>query len=213
MQRHEVFIKLTWHLAAFDAFWQQRLQDSMVTSASYGSVEVQHWLSALSTTEFFWNAITAASAPDLFEAGATAISRIVQGLQESDKPVSVPISNWPSIFSGLEIIANRTTLSHRDTGGSASLFDLLISLGSGHEAKLVLADVGAELDYYPGTMTLISGKVLQHSIGPWGKGERLVIAHFMKDKIHSRVEVPRPAFPRQAFFLKMVGKEGKGRKW
>ncbi|KAG1851127.1 hypothetical protein F4604DRAFT_1592525, partial [Suillus subluteus] len=118
---------------------------------------------------------------------------------------------WPSIFSGLEIIANHTTLSHRDVGGAPSLFDLLISLGSGHKAKLVLADVGAELDYYPGTMTFISGKVLQHSIGPWGEGERLVIAHFMKDKIHSRVKVSRPAFPSQAFFLKMVGQGGKAR--
>ncbi|KAG1732856.1 uncharacterized protein EDB91DRAFT_1084601 [Suillus paluster] len=184
MQRHEVLVKSTC-LAAFDTFWQQRLQDPMVTSASYKSVEVQEWLAALSTTEFFWNAITAASAPDLFKAGATAISRVVQELQESVKPV--------------------------DIGGAPSLFDLLISLGSGHKAKLVLADVGAELDYYPGTMNFISGKVLQHSIGPWGEGERLVIAHFMKDKIHSRVAVSRPAFPTQAFFLKMVGQGDKGR--
>ncbi|KAG1840122.1 hypothetical protein C8R48DRAFT_679665 [Suillus tomentosus] len=134
----------------------ERLEDPMVTSASYKSVEVQEWLATLSATESFWNAITAVSAPDLFEAG-------------------------------LEIIANRTTLSHRDSGGAPSLFDLLISLGSGHEAKLTLADVGAELDYYPGTMVFISGKILQHSIGPWGPGERLVIAHFMRDKIHSRV--------------------------
>ncbi|KAG1808386.1 uncharacterized protein BJ212DRAFT_1303009 [Suillus subaureus] len=73
MQRHEVLVKST-YLAAFDTFWQQRLQDPMVTSASYKSVEVQEWLAALSTMEFFWNAITAALAPDLFEAGATVIS-------------------------------------------------------------------------------------------------------------------------------------------
>ncbi|KAG2150756.1 uncharacterized protein EDB93DRAFT_1051873, partial [Suillus bovinus] len=62
--------------------------------------------------------------------------------------------------------------------------DLLVSLGSEHEAKLTLPDVGAELDYYPGTMVFISGKVLEHSVGLWIKGERLVIAHFMKDKVH-----------------------------
>ncbi|KAG0703425.1 hypothetical protein DFH29DRAFT_874531 [Suillus ampliporus] len=181
----------------------ERLQDPMVTSASYRSVEVQEWLAALSATESFWNAITAVSAPDLFEAGTLAITRVIQELQGSASP---PICHWPSIFSGLEIIANRTTLSHRDPGGAPSLFDLLISLGSGHEAKLMLADVGAELNYCPGTMVFISGKVLQHSIGPWGPGERLVIAHFMKDKIHSRVRVSRPPFPTQAYFLKMVGR-------
>ncbi|KAG1790472.1 uncharacterized protein HD556DRAFT_1310675 [Suillus plorans] len=138
----------------------ERLEDPMVTSASYKSVEVQEWLAALSATESFWNAITAVSAPDLFEAGTLAITRIIEELQGSDR-TSPPICDWPSIFSGLEIIAKS------DSGGAPSLFDLLISLGSGHEAKLTLADVGAELDYYPGTMVFISGKVLQHSIGPW----------------------------------------------
>ncbi|KAG1794917.1 uncharacterized protein HD556DRAFT_1442707 [Suillus plorans] len=184
----------------------ERLEDPMVTSASYKSVEVQEWLAALSATESFWNAITAVSAPDLFEAGTLAITRIIEELQGSDR-TSPPICDWPSIFSGLEIIANHTTLSHRDSGGAPSLFDLLISLGSGHEAKLTLADVGAELDYYPGTMVFISGKVLQHSIGPWGPGERLVIAHFMRDKIHSRCGVSRPPFPTQAYFLQMVGQQ------
>ncbi|KAG2030611.1 hypothetical protein BDR03DRAFT_822265, partial [Suillus americanus] len=143
-------------------------------------------------------AITAASAPDLFEAGALAITWVVEELQGSGRQISAPIFHWPLIFSGLEIIANRTTLSHQDAGGSPTLFDLLISLGSSHEAKLTLADVGAELDYNPGTMVFISGKVLQHSIGPWGPGERLIIAHFMKDKIHSRVKVSRPTFSMQA---------------
>ncbi|KAG2059843.1 hypothetical protein BDR06DRAFT_865312, partial [Suillus hirtellus] len=85
---------------------------------------------------------------------------------------------WPSIFSGLEIIVNRVTLSHRDPGGSPSLYDLLVSLEKGHVAKLTLADVEAELDYFPGTMVFISGIILEHStsVGPWGSGERFVIA-------------------------------------
>ncbi|KAG1895262.1 uncharacterized protein F5891DRAFT_984344 [Suillus fuscotomentosus] len=184
----------------------ERLEDPMVTSASYKPVEVQEWLATLSATEYFWNAITAVLAPDLFKVGTLAISRIIQELQGSDR-TSPPICDWPSIFSGLEIIANCTTLLHRDFGGAPSLFDLLISLCSGHEAKLTLADVGAELNYYPGTMVFIYRKVLQHSIGPWGPGERLVNAHFMRDKIHSRVGVSRPPFPTQAYFLKMVGQQ------
>ncbi|KAG1729647.1 uncharacterized protein EDB91DRAFT_1059927, partial [Suillus paluster] len=183
----------------------ERIQDPLVTSASYSSAEVQEWLAALLTTEYFWNAITAASAPGLFEAGSTAISEVVQQVRRASKPDAVP----PSIFSGLEVIANCVTFSHRDPGGAPSLFDLLVSLGSGHEAKLTLRDIGAELDYHPGTMVFISGKVLEHSIGPWIKGERIVIAHFMKDKVHSRVGVPRPAFPTQDFFLQMVGRQTK----
>ncbi|KAG1853109.1 hypothetical protein F4604DRAFT_1686440 [Suillus subluteus] len=73
-----------------------RLQDPMVTSASYKSAEVQEWLAALSATEFFWNAITAASALDLFKAGALANTRVVQELQGSGRPVMV-LTNGHSI--------------------------------------------------------------------------------------------------------------------
>ncbi|KAG1832379.1 hypothetical protein EV424DRAFT_1313121, partial [Suillus variegatus] len=55
---------------------------------------------------------------------------------------------------------------HRDPSGVPSLFNLLISLGSGHKAKLILTDVRAKLNYCPETMVFISVKVLQHSIGP-----------------------------------------------
>ncbi|KAG1804221.1 uncharacterized protein BJ212DRAFT_1486754 [Suillus subaureus] len=78
------------------------------------------------------------------------------------------VESWPSVFSGLEIIANHITFSHRDGGGSPSLLDLLVSLGRNHHATLALADLNAELDYSPGAMVYI---VLEHFVGPWGNGE------------------------------------------
>ncbi|KAG2084905.1 hypothetical protein BD769DRAFT_1374620, partial [Suillus cothurnatus] len=184
----------------------ERIQDPLVTSESYASADVQTWLAAVSTTEFFWNAITAAVSPELFQAGSAAISGARREAYSGSKK-SLAASQWPSVFSGLEIIVNRITLSHRDGGGSPTLYDLLISLGVGHAATIKLADVQAELDYFPGTMLYISGRVLEHSVGPWDNGERFVIAHFMKDKVHDRLGVPRPAFPLQSFFLEMIAGE------
>ncbi|KAG2057848.1 hypothetical protein BDR06DRAFT_862656, partial [Suillus hirtellus] len=83
---------------------------------------------------------------------------------------------WLSIFLGLEIIANWVTFSHRDASRSPSLLDLLVSLGRNHHATLALEDPKAELDYSSGTMVYISGRVLEHSVGPWLNGERFVIA-------------------------------------
>lgn len=185
----------------------QRMQDPLVTSASYSSAEIQAWLAALSTTEFFWNAITNAVAPELFKAGAAAISGALNKVRSNSKTSSSTVSQWPSIFSGLELIANRVTLSHRDGGGAPTLYDLLVSLGIGHNATMKLADLQAELDYSPGTMVYISGRVLEHSVGPWDNGERFVIAHFMRDKVHDRIGVPRPQFPKHTTLLEMVGKE------
>ncbi|KAG1743676.1 uncharacterized protein EDB91DRAFT_1081059 [Suillus paluster] len=136
--------------------------DPLVMSESYNSKKVQQWLGALTTSELLWNSITAAVAPDLFESGSSAFSKVVKEVRRRKKN-SAPVDSWPSIFSGLEIIANRTTFSHRDPGGSPSLFDLLVSLGRNHHATLSLADVHAELDYSPGAMVYIAGRVLEHS--------------------------------------------------
>ena len=60
---------------------------------------------------------------------------------------------------------------------------------------------------------LIFLKVLEHSVGPWEKGEHFVLAHFMKDDVHDRVGVARPPFPVQGDFLHLVGSEDKPKKW
>ncbi|KAG1860086.1 hypothetical protein F4604DRAFT_1588639 [Suillus subluteus] len=77
------------------------------------------------------------------------------------------MSQWPSLFSGLEVIVNQVTLSYRDTGSSPTLFDLLVSLGTSHTTTMKLAKVQAELDYFPGTMLYIAGRVLEHLVSPW----------------------------------------------
>ncbi|KAG1726467.1 hypothetical protein EDB19DRAFT_1595149, partial [Suillus lakei] len=83
---------------------------------------------------------------------------------------------WPSVFSGIEVIVNQETQNHWDPGASPSFYDLLVSLGKGHQAILNLPDLGAELHYPPGTMVYISGKVLEHGVPGWGDGERIVLA-------------------------------------
>ncbi|KAG1901607.1 uncharacterized protein F5891DRAFT_901865, partial [Suillus fuscotomentosus] len=80
--------------------------------------------------------------------------------------------------------------NHRDPGASASMYDFLVSLGKGHKAVLDIKDLGAELVYQAGTMVFICGRVLEHGVPFWGDSERVVIAHFMKDKVHERLSVP-----------------------
>ncbi|KAG1764090.1 hypothetical protein EV702DRAFT_1051462 [Suillus placidus] len=80
-----------------------------------------------------------------------------------------------------------------------------MSLGKGHQAILDLPDLGAKLEYAPGTMVYICGKVLEHGVPQWGDGERIVIAHFVKNKVHDRQSIPRPEFPMHREFLIKVG--------
>ncbi|KIK33205.1 hypothetical protein CY34DRAFT_100019, partial [Suillus luteus UH-Slu-Lm8-n1] len=163
------------------------------------------WLSEMTATEQFWSAITSIIAPHQYLAGMRSVSSLNLMVKTSHPVV------WPSEFSGIKVIVNRETPHHRDPGASPSFYDLLVSLGKGHQAILDLPDLGTELRYTPGTMIYICGKVLEHGVPRWGDGERIVIAHFVKDKVHDRQSIPRPEFPMDREFLIKVG-AGKGGK-
>lgn len=108
--------------------------------------------------------------------------------------------DWPTVYPAMDIIANRTTLDHRDEGGANTFYDHLVNFGHHHQAKLHLPDLGADFIYQPGTSVLFSGKALSHSVNTWEGGERLVIAHYAHDDIHDRLRVARPALPTQLGF-------------
>ena len=109
-------------------------------------------------------------------------------LQQLNKP----LLTWPTIYPGMDIIANRLTPEHCDRGGALSYYDHLISFGQGHNAKLLVNELQGEFAYQPGTSVLFTGKVLTHSVPKWSEGERLVIAHYAKDDVQDRLGVSRP---------------------
>ncbi|KAG2127184.1 uncharacterized protein EDB93DRAFT_1096644 [Suillus bovinus] len=149
--------------------------------------------------------MTSIIAPDQYLAGIESVSRL-KNIVRTSKPVV-----WPSVFSGIEVIVNRETPHHQDPGASPPFYDLLVSLGQTNQAILDLPDLGAQLGYPPGTMVYIAGKVLEHGVPGWGDGERIVIAHFIKDKVHDKQGIPRPSFLIQHDLLKWVG-AGRGLK-
>jgi hypothetical protein len=134
------------------------------------------------------NAIVAMTAPGLFQCGA-------QATKELKKLAMHPSTDlWRSVFSGMDIIANRRTPNHRDTGGALQHFDLLLSAGDHSDAELRVPDITATMRYDPGTAVLIMGRALAHEVPLKWKGSRICMAHYIKAKVHSRLEVPRPDF-------------------
>ena len=114
------------------------------------------------------------------------------------------LMGWNSLFSGMELIVNRRTPFHRDQGGSPSMYDLLLSAGNHEEAKLELPDIGTNLKYDPGTAVLICGRVLGHRAMEWKGGDRVCIAHFVKDLVHNRLGIARPPWTKYQDFWGMV---------
>ena len=74
---------------------------------------------------------------DLLDAGLKANSAL------NDKLSSDKLCNWTSSYSGIDVIVNWVTPPHWDASGTASFYDLLISLGEGHQAEFHVSDLDA----------------------------------------------------------------------
>jgi hypothetical protein len=136
------------------------------------------------------NAALASCGQELYQIGTEAVEMLKQG--EGLHMWYEDINLWPSVFSGIQAIINRITPSHRDSGAAAPVFDLLVSAGTHQSAAITLGDVEANLSYMPGTVVLVCGRVLRHEVPTWKGGERICIAHFMRDNVHERLGLPRP---------------------
>jgi hypothetical protein len=114
------------------------------------------------------------------------------------------VSLWPSFFSGIEVISNRRTPPHRDAKAATSAYDFLLSAGRHKSAVMELPDLRAKLSYTPGTLVAICGRVLRHAVTNWDSGERLCIAHFIRDAVHNRLGIKRPDWVTNQPYLQMM---------
>jgi hypothetical protein len=141
--------------------------------------------------------------PEMFSAGAKAIKMLKEGMEVGKKFDNVQL--WPSFFSGLEVISNRKTPYHRDVHSAPAMYDFLVSAGNHSGTWFTLPDIKTRLLYNPGTVTAVCGKVLRHAVLNWQEGrERLCIAHFMRDRVHDRLSIPRPDWVTDVPYLEMM---------
>jgi hypothetical protein len=140
--------------------------------------------------------------PELYSISVNAIQKLKVG-KELFKWDDV-VTKWPSIFSGIEVISNRITPPHRDPKAAPPTYDLLVSAGTHTEAWFDLQDVNAHLAYNPGTVIALCGKVLRHGVEKWVGGERICIAHFIRDAVHERFNLPSPGWVNSRRYVTMM---------
>ena len=68
----------------------------------------------------------------------------------------------------------------------------LVSAERHSNAWLDLPDIDAWLSYDPCTVVALCGKILHHGVDPNWTGERLCIAHFIRDNVHNRLKLEWP---------------------
>jgi hypothetical protein len=158
-------------------------------------------------TAILLNAITALTHRSLYLAGHKAISRLKRAQFLKIKAETHDhIKSWNSVYSGISVITNRITTRHRDDGGSSAWYDLLLSSGTHRKAFFRLDDIGAWLSYNPGTVVMVCGKVLSHSLPKWSGGERICLVHWMRSEVHHRLGVYSPEWSVQGCYTRLMNK-------
>ena len=158
----------------------QRLEDTMKPSANLEREAVQ-WCSKMRSVNDDINAIFALISPQLYADGITSLNET-----KMEYPDHQGVQTWNSAFSGISVIVNRKTITHRDQGGRAPWYDILFSAGTYKDAYLDVPDLGASFRYKPGTVIAICGRLLRHGVKSWEGGNRMCLAYFMRNNVLHR---------------------------
>ena len=122
---------------------------------------------------------------------------------------SKDILAWPSMFSALSIISNRSTPFHRDDQGGVAWYDILTSIGQYVKAPLYLSPFAFRIDNCPGTLCAFSGMSLRHGVRKC-KESRISFAWYMREKIRVGEGIPAAGWMRQGWYSEVVGSSAYG---
>jgi hypothetical protein len=156
------------------------------------------WIQDTHKFERFLNLTLSLIHPELFEMGL----HMLRKLRKEDYTRDIS-REWQSVYTGISAIVNRITPGHRDSKGRPEWFDLLVNYnnkGKGSNPRLFIEDVGLDLNYSSGTVIALCGSVLKHEVRQWGGGDRICMAHFMREAVRKRLNVHAAGWVEQSTY-------------
>ena len=162
---------------------------ALQASADMRDHQNQDYLRELKFTNALLGGIHSIIQPELFQSGLEAMDRLA--IQTQDPYTITALQLWQTPFTGLSVIINRETITHRDVKGYRASFDLLLTIGNYTHGRMNLPGLGFSLEYDPGTLVALAGNVLQHGVCPVN-GNRACLAHFFHKAVGERLELKEP---------------------
>ena len=102
------------------------------------------------------------------------------------------LSLWPSCFSSVQVIVNRSSPIHRDLSGYHGWLELLLTLGTyGETAILELRNLGVSVPYPPGSVAMLCSRQILHGV-PTVAGDRICYAWYMNKQLFRKVDAEYP---------------------
>jgi len=148
--------------------------------------------------ERFINLSLSLTNPGLYRMGLSMLRKLRNG--EETKAVA---KTWQSVYSGISIVSNRISPPHRDSKGRPEWFDTLVNFSAaGTNPRLLLEDLGLDLEYASGTLVSFCGTILKHEVRSWGNGDRICYAHFMRESVRRRLDVPPAGWVYRKTYIK-----------
>ena len=128
--------------------------------------------------------------PELWCAGFELIRHIKS--DEGTTGILPGVAAWPSVYSAVQIIVNRSTPYHRDTNAQPTWFDMLLSLGNyGERGVMSFRNLGLCVPYDSGSAVMLSSQLVVHGV-PDVREDRICLAFIMQDLVfrHFRRQIP-----------------------
>lgn len=151
--------------------------------------------------ERFMNLTLSLIHPALFQSGLYML-KMLRNLEDTKEVCR----KWQSVYTGMSIISNRRTPGHRDTKGRPEWYDTLVNYSEiGTNPRLLMEDLGMDLDYSSGTIVGLCGTVFKHEVRSWGVGDRVCLAHFMRESVRKRLGAVAAGWVEQKIYLPNLG--------
>lgn len=155
------------------------------------------WLDDTSESFALMGALLSIVHPELYEIGREVLQKVADNpeMVKDGEDVLEVMRLWTTPFSGYGLISNCNTPLHRDNNSQGPWYDCLTTIGD-YEigGRLVLKNLGLELDYASGTMVFLLGKLVRHGVSNIN-GNRVCIAQYMRDNVHERMRVRSADWP------------------
>ena len=121
--------------------------------------------------------------PSQYTAGVATLEWLAQNSSEIGKGshLAAILEVWNVPFGVITVINNWDTPTHRDTGGTNEMFDILMALGRYRLGELQVPGLGIKLHYCPGVMVILVSKILLH--GAVFEGDRACVVFHSKSNI------------------------------
>ncbi|EIW75351.1 hypothetical protein CONPUDRAFT_66011, partial [Coniophora puteana RWD-64-598 SS2] len=132
--------------------------------------------------------------PQQYSSGRRTLGRCL-----SNARLHSAVDAWPSVFGAMSVMSNRQSILHRDTSGRPSWYDVLASIGNYKGGTVSLPGLGVNLEYAPGTIVALYGKLLRHGV-PVCSGNRVCYAFYMRDDVQAWAGVETPTWSKGPAF-------------